>query len=455
MSHWFDLIEKHKKILIEASRDHYKSWTLSYSLPLFHLQKVKQGESPIHIAVISYSEKQAQKNLSRVRKKIESTPELKHLMPKQKSYVWDSRQLELSNECSLEAFGFGSSIRGGHFDWVIIDDACKDKGSGSMSVDEQVQFFYGVIIPALKKRGVGRLVITGNPVDKVDFLWHMEQNPEIPTFKFPAILDDGTPLCPEHYTVEDIHEKRDLIPPHIFAREYMLRRVSSADSLFKEHWIHYYTPPEIEGKSLYKTMTIDPVPPPTEGQPMRDALAAVVTGMDDHRNVYTLDRMAYRGEFREGINQLIEMMVRNEPDFIGIEIFAFQNMYKVWLEQALWDRDLPFAIHKLGANSKKKKAARILSLQPALSRGKVFFLKEHKPLIDQLLLWDPTSKTNDDDEIDALGYQVPLWQKPIGISEKVDVIVPGSFAADLIEVKQAKMGSDYLSNLFQEYMPSA
>lgn len=447
MMEWWKLLKENLNLVIQASRDHGKSWLFSYGWPLFLVQRIRGGAAPINIALISYSEEQAKKNLVRIRKAIESRPALKWLQPKLKSYTWDSGLLNCSNDCTIEAFGFGSSIRGGHYHLVLIDDPSKDHGT--MSLEEQENFFYGVILPAVRRGG--QIAVIGTPVGKKDIILSIESNSEFESFKFPCWDKDFKPLWPEQYRLEDLRTRQRQMPTHIFAREYMLLRVSAEDAKFKEEWIKYYEARElVDDKTggaltLYKIMTIDPAI-----SPGGDALAAVVTGTDSYGNTYVLDRMGFRGAFQDGVAQLCEMMQRNQPEFIGIETFAFQRMYKTWLEEELRTRRLTFHIEELGRDTKKSKAMRIESLQPKIHQGRLFFRKdEDKPIVDQLLLWDPLSKHNDDDEIDALAYQVPLWRGPFGEEDQQGEILPGSFN-EAFEQLRTGHSRNFIDKLFSD-----
>ena len=398
---WLNLIQNSKKpLLIEASRDHAKSFTLSCVLPIYRVQRVVDPAKAFRVALISYSEDQSKDNLQRIRMWIEGNDFLKWLKPNGGPQVWDARQLDLSNGCSIRAYGFNSSVRGQHPMLMVLDDVCKE--SGGMSLEEQVNIFTGSMVPALHRHG--QMIITGNPVDAKDFLEWVEKNPAFDKHFYPVYNDRMEPLCPEWYSPADIEGKRRIIPTHKFAREYMLKRVSSADALFKEEWIKYYEPDEIKDLHLTKIMTIDPAI-----SPVGDALGAVVTGSHGQKT-YVLERMSFRGDFAEGIDELIEMMIRQQPDFVGVEKFAFQEMYRLWLEDAVRKRGLNFHVQELVADTRKKKAARILALQPKVRNGDLFFLEEHRPLIDQLLLFDPTAKHDENDEADALAWQVPLWE---------------------------------------------
>jgi len=437
---------------VEASRDHFKSSFFSFALPIFWCQKVRDPKDAFGIAILSYAEGQAGKHVKRIRQEIESNPSLKFLLPKSKSFVWDSSTLDMSNGCWIESYGFGSAFRGRHPKKIIIDDPCKEVGSGSMSIEQQIQFFCGTIIPAAKKKGEGQVILTGNPVDKIDFLEWVENNKAFSVHRYPALNLRDEPLAPEHYNLAAIEDKRQTIPAHIFAREYMLQRVSSADSRFKEEWVTYYEPSELWTRSgaqipLYKVMTIDPAI-----NPGGDALACVVTGTSNKDLTYVLDCMLFHGELDTGIGRLVDMMVQHQPDFIGFESFAMQSMYKVLLEREIQKRGLYFNVQEVGRDSKKKKSARIESLQPILSQRRLRFLREQKVLINQFLLWDPISKTNSDDGIDALSWQVPVWRKPGDDAIITREVVDGSFSAMFEKMQERKMNSTYLGRLFSDMM---
>jgi hypothetical protein len=439
---WLNLLKNHSMLVVEAARDHGKSRLFSCSWPLYQLYRAKD---PVNIALVSYSEDQSRKNLSYIRKQIGDRPgdglaELQSLQPKSKAYVWDSGLLNMSNDSTVEAFGFGSSVRGGHYHYIIVDDPTKD--AYTMPIDEQENFFYGVLIPALRRGG--QLVVTGNPVAKQDLMDRLEQNPEFKTFKFPAIDEKGKPLWPERYPIDWIDTKRRSMPAHFFAREYLLKRLNPADSKFKEEWIQYYDPKDINPISMYRVMSIDPAI-----SPGGDALAAVVTATDKNGNTYVLERFAHRGDFKTGIELLCDLMERQVPHRIGFEVFAFQKMYKIWLQERMKERKLNFSIEELGKNTMKTKAMRIEALQPKLANRKLFFLKEHRSLIDQLLLWDPISKNNDDDEIDALAWQVQMWRKPMGEYLPEEKWKAGTMGEAIGEIGERNRGH-YLTKLFED-----
>ena len=51
---WISLLETEKNLLIEASRDHAKSYTLSYAYPLFRVQRARDVREGFRVALMSY-----------------------------------------------------------------------------------------------------------------------------------------------------------------------------------------------------------------------------------------------------------------------------------------------------------------------------------------------------------------------------------------------------------------
>lgn len=442
---WCSLVRGFDKLLVEASRDHFKSSFFSFALPLFWVQLVENPRDSYGIALFAYSEAQSAKYIKRIRQEIESNPWLKWLLPKSRSNVWDATTLDMSNGCWIESYGFGSAFRGRHPRKIIVDDPCKESGMGAMSVEQQVQFFCGSLIPAVKKKGMGQLIVTGNPVDTKDFLEWLENNKAFERRRYPVYDEQMRPLAPEHYDAAAIEDKRQAIPAHVFAREYMLQRVSAEDAAFREEWFRYYKPEDICGMPLYRVMTIDPAL-----SPKGDNTACVVTGTSLGDKTHVLDFMLFRGDLDTGVSRIVDMMVAHRPDYIGFENFALQNMYKALIEAEVKKRALYFNIQEVGRDSRKKKAVRIESLQPAVSSGKLLFLKEHKRLIDQFLLWRPNAKDNDDDGIDALSWQVPLWRKPFGIDPPKKDASPGTFDAVFDQIRRDKICGTWLGRMFED-----
>lgn len=311
-----------------------------------------------------------------------------------------------------------------------------------MSLDEQENFFYGVIMFALRKEG--QIVVCGNPVDLKDVLWLCENNPAFHHFKFPILDKNNQPLWPERRGWDYINRKRAVTPAYLFARECMLERVNPENAPFKKKWIKYY---ETAPASLYRVMTVDPSIT-EEGDPM----GIVVSGTDKNNDTYVLERGSYHGTIEQNIDKIFEIYLKWEPEVFGIETFVFQKMYKHWLEREMSKRNCFFGIVELERSEgmRKSKTMRILALQPKIEHGGVKFHRDQKPIVDQLLNFNPSSKHNVDDEIESLAYQVPLWQIPN--TETKPISKEGTFQEALERLENVPP-ANYLEGLFRDMGP--
>ena len=415
---WSELVMNHKKrLVVEASRDHGKSHFFSYGYPLWLVNRIQPGEGPIFIALGSYSEEQACKNLKKIRNAIEDTPCLKWLMPKKKGQTWDTGELNTSNGCIISTFGVGSSVRGGHYHHVIFDDPSKDHWTTSL--EQQKNFLFGVVTPAVRRSG--QLLVCGTPVDLQDILWVLEENPKFPVFKYPALNEQNEPLWSEQYTYEDLMERKEMIGNYLFSREYMLKRLNSEDAQFKSEWIKYYT--EKPQGTYYRIMSVDPC---LEG---RDHMGIVVTDTNEKMETYVVFSGRFKGTVQENIEVIFEKHSQFAPDVFGIETFVFQKMMKLWIEMEQEKRGVFFPIVELEKEGVRKTyKARVMSLQPRVQAGKIMFREgQDDNLVAEMLNWDPDSKTNTDDIMTALAHQVPLLDRPYGESPKAMQTREGTF----------------------------
>lgn len=387
---------------MEAARDHGKSHFFSYGLPLWLVNKVQPGDPPVYIALGSYSEEQANKNLKKIRNAVEDIPSLRWLKSRKKSAVWDVSELNFSNGSEIRTFGVGSSVRGGHFHHVIFDDPSKDHWT--IGLEQQKNFLFGVVSPAVRRGG--QLLVTGTPVDLQDLLWILEENEKFPVFKYPALDKDNKPLWEDQYTYEDLMDRKGMIGSYLFAREYMLKRLNSEDAQFKQEWIKYYDKkPDLPA---YRIMSVDPT---LEG---KDSMGIVVTDTTAKMKTYVVFSGKFKGTVQEAIETMFELYDKYKPDVFGIETFVFQRILKLWLEMEQEKRGIYFPIIELEKEGVRKTyKARMMSLQPRIQSGDIMFREgEDDDLVTELLCWDPESKTNTDDIMTALAHQVPLLERP-------------------------------------------
>ena len=152
------------------------------------------------------------------------------------SDTWGKTQLLFANGTTITSESFGSSVRGGHFDFLIIDDPVKD--FGGMSREDQVDFFNGVFLPTLNPGG--QIIAVGTPIDKRDLIYYLEHLPTYTRKKYPAIIE-GKPLWPQRYSLEVLNRTKQEMGSAKFNREYLLEVIDRETAIFKEGWIKTFT----------------------------------------------------------------------------------------------------------------------------------------------------------------------------------------------------------------------
>lgn len=435
------LAKEKRRLLVQAHRDSWKSFFWSRAYPLYRAV----SEPGTTICLISYSESQARKNLYWIKQMLETLPPLNQFVPKNNTFTWQKTFLHLTNGSTIEAKGFGSAMRGGHFNYIIADDLLKD--GSSMSHEDQENFYFGVITPACRK--TGQICVVGTPLEYGDLLETLEKN-DVYTFRrYPAILN-GKVWFDEEYTMDNIEQWKKEAPNYwYFAREYLLQRINPEKASFKDSWIVYYHKKDIQEKRLYKVMTMDPAL-----SEKGDYNGIIVTGTDEENITYVLESIKMRGDLATIINQIFHIYDKHKPDLVGVEQYGFQKFLKFWLEDEMAKRNKFFSIIQLEAGQKKSKAMRILGLQPKIEIGKVRFRKNDDiDLISQLLSFDFSRRDNEDDMIDAFAYQVRWWRTPD--PEGSPGAPEGSFDHMLKEVDKVQQPHQgYITQLFSEYVSS-
>jgi len=112
---WNDLLQSGCNLVIEAPRDHLKSFFFSECYPLEECLK----DPDMSIIIMSASDGLAVKRLDNI-KKWAKAPRYKHLLAG--ADIDSRKEIRFSNGATIEVAGFGSKVRGGHYKIIILDD---------------------------------------------------------------------------------------------------------------------------------------------------------------------------------------------------------------------------------------------------------------------------------------------------------------------------------------------
>ncbi len=161
---WSRLCATHRRICINAARDHGKSyfWCFAYAIwrAYYHWvpPAIREGFRSIPKTSLGYifsnTQDQAIKHLTLIKEEILTNPKLAHLIPPGKGASgpagWSQKEIKLQNGATIRAFGWGSSVRGAHPGWIICDDVLNDESIYSEMVRrKQKDYFFSAVTPML------------------------------------------------------------------------------------------------------------------------------------------------------------------------------------------------------------------------------------------------------------------------------------------------------------------
>lgn len=230
---WCRVIQLYKWFCILASRDHGKSFFFSNAYAAWMLYKYKPITPKEKInnrgLLFSFSITQAVDLLSILKDNIEGNDILRaRLFNKDK---WSKTDITCANRARLTVKGFGSSVRGVHPFWIMVDDGLKD--NVIYSQDQRVKtinYFHAVIMNAIIPGG--KVGVVGTPFHNRDLYGDLKEKVGWNVFEYPAIFPDGRVLWENRYSFLDLMEKRKAQGNLIFSREMLCRPITSDATIF-------------------------------------------------------------------------------------------------------------------------------------------------------------------------------------------------------------------------------
>lgn len=241
---WGDLVHNHKKLCVEAARDHGKSYYFSNAYAAWQLYKYsKQNLNPFSKRptasssnrgyLFSFSLQQAVDLLEILKSTIEGNDILRErLFPESISQgAWASTNIVCKNGARLTVKGFGSSVRGAHPYWIVADDGLKDNVIYSpMQRQKSIDYFHSVIMNMLVPGG--QIVVVGTPFHASDLYGDLKSKTGWFVIEYPALFPDGRILWSNRWGFRELMEKRETQGNIIFSRENLCRPITNEASIF-------------------------------------------------------------------------------------------------------------------------------------------------------------------------------------------------------------------------------
>ena len=391
---WGDLVHHHNKLCIEAARDHGKSYYFSnayliwqlyrYSKPKIQQYSRRPSKSNSNRGFLfSFSLQQAVDLIEILKGTIEGNDELcERLMPaNNKDGAWASTNIVCKNGARLTGKGFGSSVRGAHPYYIVVDDGLKDNVIYSqLQRQKSIDYFHSVIMNMLVPGG--QIIVVGTPFHANDLYGDLKSKKGWFVIEYPAIFPDGRILWPQRWNFHDLMDKKNTQGNIIFSRENLCRPIVSDSSIFPLD-ILKRSLVRMENYTLVRSRDDFPMkfPKVVTGADFSisssvgaDFYCYATFGIDDENSMWLLDLQLGKGKkYDEQLQILRGIYARFHPDVMVFESNVFQMIFTEGAEKY----GLPVVPHNTGVE-KNDLSKGWCALAIMFERGKI-----HIPIGDK------------------------------------------------------------------------
>lgn len=345
---WGDLVHHHNKLCVEAARDHGKSYYFSNAYAAWQLYRysppsVKQfSKRPTKASsnrgfLFSFSLQQSVDLIEILKGTIEGNEILRErLMPQNTNEgAWASTNIVCRNGARLTGKGFGSSVRGAHPYWIIVDDGLKDNVIYSqLQRQKNIDYFHSVIMNMLVPNG--QIVVVGTPFHAQDLYGDLKTKKGWFVIEYPAIFPNGKILWPNRWSFRDLMDKKNTQGNIIFSRENLCRPIVSDSSIFplsilknslvRMEAYHLVRNRDDFPKKFSKVVTgADFAISANVGA---DFYCYTTWGIDEDNGMWLLDIQIGKGKsYDEQLQILKGINVRFRPDVMVFESNVFQQIF--------------------------------------------------------------------------------------------------------------------------------
>lgn len=415
---WSDLCAQVRNLIIWSHRESGKTTQISVARTVWEL-----GRNPnLRCLILSNTNGIAQKIVKAIAGLIEENERLKkvfpHLKPNPKG-PWTNNELQVVRESnspspSVRACGIHGAVTGMRVDRLVVDDILDFENTNTEAERKKTLGWYLATIPGcLTKRA--RVVIVGTAYHPSDFIHDMAKIKGYVWRRFPLISDVGKITWPEAWDEERIEEKRNLLGPSEFARQFLCKARDDGEARFKQEWIDAALK---KGVGVPLIMSIEELLDEMSAEDA--ALVKVFTGVDlstgkkkkkksDLTSFFTLlqypngDRrvaMVDAGKYTGPT--IIEKIEQNHLNYGGIIAVEDNGAQSYILQFASAGSNVPVVPHTTG-KAKRDPVLGVEGLAIELANGKwiipcasmTMIHPEISAWITEMLFFDPKAHTGD------------------------------------------------------------
>ncbi len=391
---WGDIAQRHDKANIIAARDHGKSyyWSNAYLVwKMYRYQKYLGPKSRKDLALskrgylFSFSQQQAVDLLDIVKSTIEENDDLRHRLFPGKGDGWAKTDITCKNGARITTKGFGSSVRGAHPGYIVVDDGLKDNVIySSVQRKKSIDYFHAVIMNMIVPKG--QVIVVGTPFHSNDLYGDLKSKKGWHVREYPAIFPDGKILWRERWNFQDLLDKRETQGNLIFSRENLVKPVTNESTIFPDEVIRR----AYVGMDSYKFVNsrdafnrkfdrvVTSVDFSISSSVGADYTVMITSGVDEDDNIWLMNLTRFKGKkFAEQLGMMKQINQAFQPDIMLLENNVFQQIFVQEGERY----GLPVQGHTTGTNKYDLKAG-LPGLAILFERGKIKIPRGDQKSID-------------------------------------------------------------------------
>jgi hypothetical protein len=314
--------------------------------------------------------------------------------------------------CILKALGAKSQVRGINVDnqrpeLAIIDDLEDLDNTATPHLQLELRrWFYGTFKKAMDKFG-HKIIQIGNLISSQSILHNNLNSTYWDAVKYGCLRADGTPLWKDAWPIEKLRQDYDEYQKagmaHMWFAEMMNMPIPAGKGLITADEITYI-PPALPSHPEYGFITIDPA---ISEQTWADRTAIVAHAwIDEYSCWMPVDYELERGmDPLQTIYKSLDMALRWGFFFIGVESIAYQaalvHFFKYIIMKEEWQH---IVVEPIGRGGRASKTMRLSAWAGLLKSGDYKLPQGDFEITEQLLMYDPSKKKNDDDLIDSCAH---------------------------------------------------
>ena len=369
---------KNKLAVILAFRGSAKTTLISVAYVLWSIFGMQQKK---FVILVGQTEQKARVYLMNIRRQLEDNELLKKDLGPfiEEKGPWGATALTIKKlDAKIMIASVGQSIRGvlhdeHRPDLIILDDV-EDLESvkNQEGRDKLFDWFTGEVLPVGSRKT--RILIIGNLLHDDGLIRRLQKDikngrPDSIYREYPIMDENGKSLWPAKYPDKDAIEtqRREIISPITWAREFLLKIISTDDQVIRPEWIKSYKELPSENSLLYCATGIDVAIALGSKNDFTAMVSAKVYGRRDKLQIYILPNIINKRltalETQEQAEAISDSLGRGK---LLVEDVGYQSS----LVEHLIRDGYPAKGVKLHGQDKY---ARLMSVSPLLQAGKVFF----------------------------------------------------------------------------------